>query len=310
MPKSDRKNKSGLSIHPLFLIVGIYYACKGELLIFFLSTMVALQHELAHAFAAARLGYRLNKIVLMPFGAVVDGDLDGLNIKDEIAVALAGPLCNLCTAGVFFALWWLYPSTYPFTDAACYASLSVFLVNLIPAYPLDGGRVLKSVLISAFEKKADPSKARRKAEKICKGVSVIFSLLLVGLFFLFSTKSRINVTLLLFGAFLFAGAIRTQKTTAYVKIQFDKTRALERGIVVKRVAILSSAPLKRALAFVCEGEYLVLTVYDEQEKALGEITQNALTAALETIDIYAPIGITLQNGRENMRKTGGNDEKH
>ena len=123
-------------------------------MIFILSTLVALQHELAHAFAAAKLGYRLNKVVLMPFGALIDGDLEGLTKKDEICVALAGPICNLFTAILFVALWWMYPATYPFTDTAFYASVSIFAVNLIPAYPLDGGRVLKNLLFTHFIKTA------------------------------------------------------------------------------------------------------------------------------------------------------------
>ena len=49
-----------------------------------MSALVAVQHECAHAFAAAKLGYKLNAIVLMPFGAVIDGDLRGISFKDEI----------------------------------------------------------------------------------------------------------------------------------------------------------------------------------------------------------------------------------
>jgi stage IV sporulation protein FB len=126
----------------LFFIVGIVYAFTGGLPLFLMSCLVALQHECAHAFSASKLGYRLNKIVLMPFGAVIDGDLSGLSNKDEISIALCGPLCNLITAGFFVALWWCFPITYAYTDVACYVSLTIALVNLLPAYPLDGGRIL------------------------------------------------------------------------------------------------------------------------------------------------------------------------
>ncbi|MBO7297673.1 MAG: hypothetical protein J6U60_01345, partial [Clostridia bacterium] len=59
-----------LTLHPLFIAVGVWYCFTGELFLFLLSCLVALQHECAHAFAAAKLGYKLNKIVLMPYGAV------------------------------------------------------------------------------------------------------------------------------------------------------------------------------------------------------------------------------------------------
>ena len=147
------KKESLFRLHPLFLIVGVWYACTGELFLFLMSALVAIQHECAHAFASARLGYKLNKIVLMPFGAIIDGDLRGITCKDEIFVALCGPLCNLITAGFFVALWWLTPTMYAFTDTACRSSLSIALVNLLPAYPLDGGRIVKCALTNAFQKR-------------------------------------------------------------------------------------------------------------------------------------------------------------
>lgn len=90
-----RRVRKALKVHPLFLLLGVYYCFIGELPLFLLSALVALQHECAHAFAAAKLGYRLDRVVLMPYGAVIDGDLSGISFKDEIFVAVWGPLCNL-----------------------------------------------------------------------------------------------------------------------------------------------------------------------------------------------------------------------
>lgn len=294
MPKQDNKQKGGLKIHPLFLLVGIYYTVTGELFIFLLSTLVALQHELAHALAAAKLGYKLNKITLMPFGALIDGDLDGLTGKDEIFVATAGPFCNLCTAALFLALWWLYPSTYPFTDTAFYASLAIFAVNLIPAYPLDGGRVLKSMLILRFQKSSFPEHSKIKASKICKIITLMFSIFGVGIFLLFCLQGKINVSILFFSIFLAVSCFGKDKQEhCYIKMQFCNVNALSRGMLIKRVAILQSAPLKKAVSFVGEGEYLILSVYDEQENFLGELTQNQLNDAFAQNNIYTPIGSVL-----------------
>ena len=130
------------AVHPLFLLFGVWYAFSGRLFLFLVFTLVALMHECGHAFAAARVGYRLDKIVLMPYGALISGDIEGIGLKDEIKVALAGPLVNAATAVLFVALWWFFPETYAYTDVAAYASAAIALVNLIPAYPLDGGRIL------------------------------------------------------------------------------------------------------------------------------------------------------------------------
>ena len=185
----ERNDRSSFfRLHPLFLVVGGYYAIKGELFLFLLSALVAVEHELAHAFAAARLGYKLNKIVLLPFGAVIDGDMKG-NFKDEIIVALCGPLCNFLAALFFASIWWFQPTTYAFTDTAYTSSLSIAIVNLFPVYPLDGGRILKYALAAFFSKgKADGQSAERKAERICKGISLVLSILLFLLFFLNQAK--------------------------------------------------------------------------------------------------------------------------
>ena len=58
-----------IRLHPLFFATGLVYCFTGELFSFLLSCVVALQHECAHAFAAAKLGYKLNAVVLMPYGA-------------------------------------------------------------------------------------------------------------------------------------------------------------------------------------------------------------------------------------------------
>ncbi len=284
---AKRKKKRGQSsplrlfrFHPLFLLVGIWYACTGELFLFLMSALVAVQHECAHAFAAARLGYKLNAIVLMPFGAVIDGDLRGISFKDEIYVALCGPLCNLVTAIFFVALWWLEPSCYAFTDTACYSSLSIALVNLLPAYPLDGGRVLRCSLTRAFLRNSLTADiAEKRAERICRAVTLSFSSVFLLSFLIHCTQGVFNFTLLAFGIFLLVGSFGNRdKTAVYSRMDFSCKNALKKGVEVRRVAVLSSCSVKDALRFLARGVYLVIEVYDENENHLFDLTQNELSA--------------------------------
>ena len=276
-PTSNEKNL--FKLHPLFLVVGIWYSFTGELFLFLLSALVAIQHECAHAFASAALGYKLNKIVLMPYGAVIDGDLKGISFKDELFVAACGPLCNLLTACAFVALWWLKPTTYAFTDTACYSSLSVGLVNLLPAYPLDGGRILKCALARAFLKtQTEEGKAEKKAERICRAVTLLFSFLFLLCFALLCTRRSFNFSLLAFGIFLLVGAFGNRdKRAVYDKLDFSRRDALQRGTEIRRVAVLHSCTLKHALRFLSRGSYLVLEVYDENERRLFKLSQNQLS---------------------------------
>ena len=287
------KKQSPLTLHPLFFAVGIFYACKGELFLFLLSFLVAVQHECAHAFASAKLGYRLNKIVLMPFGAVIDGDMRGLSIKDEIIIALWGPLCNLFTAGFFAALWWFAPTMYAFTDTACFSSLSIALVNLLPAYPLDGGRILRCLLVRAFAKTANKqADAERKAGRVASAITLCFSTAFLVAFIVLCVQGKPNISLLTFSLFLLFGVLGSKERKAvYERIDFSCGPLLKRGVELKRVAIASGCPVKDAFRFLSRGYFLVLEVYDEDERRIFEISQNELSqffAAAKTP--YEPLG--------------------
>lgn len=269
-----------LTIHPLFLAVGIWYAFTGELFLFLMSTLIALQHECAHAFAAAKLGYKLNKIVLMPFGAVIDGDLKNIGFRDEIFVALCGPLCNLLTAVFFVAIWWFHPTMYAFTDTACYSSLTIALINLLPAYPLDGGRVLKCALARAFLKRsAQEEKAEQSAERICRAITLFFGGVLLLFFLLFCLRGKFHFTMLAFGTFLIVGAFGNRdKQAIYRKINFSRRDVLEKGTEIRRIALLEDCTVKKALRFFTKDGYLVFEIYDKNERHLFDLSQNEFSA--------------------------------
>ncbi len=276
--RKKRESNALFRLHPCFLLVGVWYCVQGKLFLFLTSCLVAVQHECAHAFAAAKLGYRLNKIVLMPFGAVIDGDLRGLSVKDELYIALCGPLCNLATAAFFAALWWFTPDTYAFTDVACYTSLAVALVNFLPALPLDGGRVLRCLLTRGLMKRyAEADRAERRAEGICKVVSLGFVAVGITLFIVGACMGEPNLSLLPFSLFLFMGAVRRKDDPIrYEKIDFSCRDAIAKGVELRRVAVSVRCPIKDALRYVERGSYLVLEVYDERECKAFELPQNEL----------------------------------
>ena len=196
--------------------MGVFYCFTGDFPLFLMSCIVAVEHELAHAIAAARLGYRLNKIILMPYGALIDGDIEDLSFKDEITVALWGPFANLLTAFFFAALWWFFPDFYAYTDTACFLSLTIALVNFLPAYPLDGGRVLLAALSLFFlNRNKDKKNAEAKAKRYTKIVAAVITGLLLIAFLLLVKRGTINYSLLLFTLFLAVGIWENDEGARY-----------------------------------------------------------------------------------------------
>lgn len=285
---SDEKRKRArraFGVHPLFLLFGAYYALTGRALLFLSATCAALLHEAGHALYAARIGCRLDRVCLLPCGAIVTGDVEGISLSDEIRLALAGPFVNAVCAFGFFALWWVFPETYPYTDTAAYVSLTLALVNLLPALPLDGGRVLRCLI------------ARKKGEACARiwlrvsGVLVAAALLAL---FVLSLFSEPNFTLLFFSLFVLAGTF-TGKDCRYERIRYDFSRELKRGAPVRKIAIGKDCRVRRILPFLQSGSLLELEVTDENGEFLCALSQQEVLEMLEKADIYRPIGEYLSD---------------
>ncbi len=259
-----------LSVHPLFFAVMLFCALFGGLPSALICLMTALLHESGHIFCAARMGFKCEKVKIMPYGAAAMCDVDGIRAGDEIKLALAGPAVNAAVCVALAGLWWFFPQTYAFTDTVLQANLAMLAVNLLPAYPLDGGRVAGSVLSKLFSK--------RVATIILKCVAALCAVALTVAFFL----SGYNPSLLMFALFLVCSAI--EKSPAAKLINFSSEGKLKRGIEVKYVLCDRSLTYKEAFKKLDDKRYLVLQLYDGG--VADEITQDELYAQAAEHSFY------------------------
>lgn len=277
--KGGAKRGGRLSVHPLFFLVGIASAFTGGLLTFLSACLAAIEHECAHAFAARRYGFRLNRIVLMPYGAVISGEVSGMGASEEVMVALAGPITNLLTGLAFTALWWFFPETYPFTEAAATISYSLFFVNLLPAYPLDGGRLLAVALRPLL---------KQKTKLALRIITLIISAGIAGCF-IYTCFFTPNYSMLIFALLLCVGAFGGGK---YARLRFSHKKSFRRGIEEKRIAIAASCALKEGLRFLRDDRYLIFVLYDGEE-FMGELSEGEYLDCLEKFDYATPLGNCL-----------------
>jgi hypothetical protein len=150
------------------------------------------------------------------------------------------------------------------------ANLGMLLINLLPAYPLDGGRIAKCLLLKIATPKV--------TKIILKCSCVVLSAGFIVLFFLINY----NLTCLIFGIFLLCSAI--EKEPQAVKINFSSAGRLKRGMVVKYVLVGKELTYKDAVRLLDERNYLVLQLYDG--KILDEITQDELYDGILNHTIY------------------------
>lgn len=124
----------------------------GELL---LQTAVAIcLHEFAHLVTLMGFGGRVKSFRTAPFGLCIEYEESELSFLGELCVSLSGCAANLFSAAVAFALWQIFGFEL---IGFCGVNLILALVNLIPVYPLDGGRILHIFVLYA----AGPSAAYR-----------------------------------------------------------------------------------------------------------------------------------------------------
>lgn len=269
-----------LRVHPLFYMFGLYYALTGKIFVFIIYTVSALAHELGHSFAAAGAGYKLNRITLMPFGAVVSGELDGLKCTDELKIALAGPILNLAVGLFFVAVWWIFPEIYAYTDVAAQANFTLALVNFIPVYPLDGGRIAYSLLSLKLKKET--------VRAICRISGIVFATALFALFIV-SAFFTFNLSFLFFSLFVLFGALDKNKENRYVRLYSSVTEEkLKKGIPYKKTGIDKSVSVKNMLSVLDADAINEVVVYDRGEP-VAVLSQKKINKIIEKGDLYSPI---------------------
>ncbi|MDF2669224.1 MAG: protease [Paenibacillus sp.] len=137
-------------LHPLFTIMMLLSIVTGYFLELLTLFAIVLIHELGHVTAARSLGWTITKVELLPFGGVAETDqLGSSSVREDIIVALAGPLQNAWMIGLAYVMGMSGIWGAEWSQTFIQANLMIGLFNLLPILPLDGGKVMQA-LFSLF----------------------------------------------------------------------------------------------------------------------------------------------------------------
>ena len=200
-------------ISPAFILLFLWFLIIGKMEYFFIFFLTLLIHELGHYIAARALGYKLNSFYLKLTGAQLNYNSGIFENRDEIIIAISGPFANIFLAIFTISLWWIFPSIYVFSHIFVFQNFVLGLFNLLPAFPLDGGRVVSCILAEKFPK-----------TKVLKGLKLSNIILSVIFFILFviSCLTNYNPILILAVVFMLSGIVDTNKEIKYERLYFFK----------------------------------------------------------------------------------------
>lgn len=228
--------------------------------------VVIVVHELGHALVARHYGIATRDIMLLPIGGVASLERMPDHPRQELAVALVGPAINLVLAGILYAF---LPTTtlgsYPnvILTQLVYINVALALFNLIPAFPMDGGRALRALLAMRM----DPDRATDIAARLGKVFAIA-----IGIFGLFT-----NPLLLVIAFVVWYGASQERALT---QLKHAIAGVPVSAAMLRRVdAVTPEQPLEEAAAMLLRGGLNQLPVIDHG-KAVGVITRGDVATAL------------------------------
>jgi Zn-dependent protease/CBS domain-containing protein len=249
-----------------------------------------LLHEFGHSLVAQRLGIEIHSITLLPLGGV--SNLESLPEKpaDEVKITLAGPLVNVVLAPIFFGVGLLFGavprmpadlfmgigSVGQFFFYLGYLNVVLAVFNLIPAFPLDGGRILRALLATRL--------GALRATDISSAVGQLFAVA----FFLIGLLGG-NFLLALVAVFIYFGATGE----AQMVRQQEKTRGLSvsdvMGTKPRTETVTPSHTFGQVLDSVIHGYQEDFPVVDESGNLVGMLTRDEIMTAAHSPERYQSV---------------------
>lgn len=267
----------GFRVHLLFVLLLFALAWTGrgvEALVVF---GVVLAHELAHVAAAKGCGLVVREVELLPFGGVAR--LEGLMETDpsvEAAVAWAGPATNVALIGLGLLAWRLQALPDRWAWFFIGANVAVAAVNLLPALPLDGGRLYRAYR----SRRVGFRRATAEAVRLGRALGVCMTAAGAALLY----AGIVSVTLPVLGVVIYVAAGREDAAAAYMFMAHLSRKRQDMArhgcMAVETLAARESASVKQVLERFMPQKYHVVWIVDEDGRLAGVASEGEVLEAL------------------------------
>jgi len=261
-------------IHILLVPMIILSYYLGNVPVFMTAFGVVLINELFHLFAAIILGVGVKSIVILPFGMTLrlSGDVIR-NPKKEIIIAAAGPMAN-----VLMLIFSRFAVSSERVLLFQIINWSLLLLNLFPVAPLDGGRILRALVIK--------NSGLMGAAGILRKISKIFITIVLFLGVCVAVLTRGNPSLMIIGAFLIFSATEEKRNTDILVMhsligeqEMFKNKNL---IPTKNLCISFDAPAKAVIKKLNFSTFYIIHILDKHRKIIKTATESDFIRAVKS----------------------------
>lgn len=255
-----------------YIIICLIIGFRGELAV---SVAVVIFHEFVHYITARKLGFSGFDIELSPVGARLKfEDLDQATPKEDFIISISGPLSNICLAVFFYFISIMYSSNL--VHFLYISNLSLGLFNLIPAFPLDGGRILRDISARKM--------LYKKANQHMIFISVIIGILFMFLFIYFNLKGENNFSLGIIGLFIILSSFKERERVSYIimgDIIKKKFSFMKKGYIHNiSTSVFYKNDLLSVFSIIEKNRYNIFLVLDEDMKVIDTIFEEEIINAL------------------------------
>ncbi len=273
-----------LKINPLMIPAVIILIAVGMGDVVLCTIPALILHEWAHIIAAAALGMTITEMELFPFGCAAKMQCFALSRAKEIIVAAAGPAVNLITACAVFAID-RYTESFALAGKLTAANIAIATVNLLPALPLDGGRIARACFASFM--------GYRRATKLMSVAGIFFAAIIAGIGIYTALQSSFNPSFFVMGFFLCLSSIKEMRSAPYILIRdlSDKRQRMgsRRTININRFAAMQSEKLCDIMREFETGKYNIVTVLDKDMGILGELDEKQILGGMMEKGVHATL---------------------
>ena len=272
-----------------FIVFFILLSFNNSIILAFISILA---HEGMHILVAKRKGCKFNDIQIHIYGTSAQfANIDELNKKEKLQIYLSGPFANFIIICIFWCIG--FASNNILIDKMININISLLFFNLLPAYPLDGARVLEILLSQKI--------LYRRANDIISKISYTIGVILLVIFIIvFAYSGVINVSILIASIAICLITRSEEKSAMYILMGniFVKRNKLFRNKYIenKSISVYYKQGLANVMSMVDKNRFNIFYVLDDDLKVVFIMNEDEL---IEALKLYGNITLEEYFGLRN-----------